>query len=266
MITRAVNDPMTVLEALQAFKPDAVLMDMYMPGCTGIEVARVIRQQPAYNALPILYLSAEQDIGKQMDAIDQGGDDFLTKPVASDVLIATVRHRCIRHRSLKDQMIRDSLTGLLDHNTILEALKQVISEAGQKQQPLCFVMIDIDHFKNVNDKFGHPAGDQVLIEVAKQLKANLRKIDILARIGGEEFSILLPETSAKAAMALAERIRTEQSDLKVIGDWQGEIKLSVSIGVSSFLTDDESFDVIFSRADKALYNAKEYSRNKVMYL
>ena len=126
--------------------------------------------------------------------------------------------------------------------------------------------IDIDHFKRINDQFGHPAGDLVLIEVAKQLKASIRETDILARIGGEEFSILLPETSAKSALLLAERIREEQRKLRIIGDWPGEIKLSVSIGVSSFLASDNAFDALFSRADKALYQAKKTSRNKVFYL
>ncbi|MFT5635708.1 MAG: diguanylate cyclase (GGDEF)-like protein/PAS domain S-box-containing protein [Cognaticolwellia sp.] len=160
----------------------------------------------------------------------------------------------------------DPLTNLYNRRFFTEQAEKEYNRAKRYSLSLTVISIDIDHFKNINDKLGHPAGDQVLIEVAKQLKTNLRQIDILARIGGEEFSILLPETSATAGMKLAERIRTEQSNLKIIGDWQGEIKLSVSIGVSSFLVDDESFDSMFSRADKALYQAKNYSRNKVMYL
>ena len=160
----------------------------------------------------------------------------------------------------------DPLTSLYNRRFLTEQAEQEYHRAKRYSLSLTVMTIDIDHFKNINDKFGHPAGDQVLIAVAKQLKTNLRQIDILARIGGEEFSILLPETSATAGLKLAERIRTEQSNLKILGDWQGEIKFSVSIGVSSFLSDDESFDTMFSRADKALYQAKNYSRNKVMYL
>ncbi|WP_259366936.1 MULTISPECIES: sensor domain-containing diguanylate cyclase [unclassified Colwellia] len=160
----------------------------------------------------------------------------------------------------------DPLTNLYNRRLFTEQAEKEYHRAKRYSLSLTVMTIDIDHFKNINDKFGHPAGDQVLIEVAKQLKANLRQIDILARIGGDEFFILLPETSATAGMKLAERLRSEQSNLKIIGDWQGEIKLSVSVGVSSFLSDDESFDTIFSRADKALYQAKNYSRNKVMYL
>lgn len=160
----------------------------------------------------------------------------------------------------------DPLTHLYNRRFFTEQAAKEYQRAKRYAVPLTLFTIDIDHFKNINDKFGHPAGDQVLIAVAKQLKSSLRQSDILARIGGEEFSILLPETSEQAAIAFAERIRTEQSKLRVVGDWQGEIALTVSIGVASFNPDDKSFDAIFSRADKALYQAKNLNRNKVMYL
>lgn len=160
----------------------------------------------------------------------------------------------------------DPLTNLYNRRFFTGQAEKEYHRAKRYSLSLTLFTIDIDHFKSINDKFGHPAGDQVLIEVAKQLKASLRQTDILARIGGEEFSILLPETSAQAAMVLAERIRNEQNKLTIMGDWQGEITLSVSIGVSSIISNDESFDTMFSRADKALYQAKNYSRNKVMYL
>ena len=108
--------------------------------------------------------------------------------------------------------------------------------------------------------------EQVLIEIAKQLKTSLRQPNILARIGGEEFSILLPETSAISAVAFAERIKEELSKLLITGDWQEEINLSVSVGVSSPITSDKAFDVLFSRANKALYQAKSTGRNTVCYL
>jgi diguanylate cyclase (GGDEF)-like protein/PAS domain S-box-containing protein len=160
----------------------------------------------------------------------------------------------------------DPLTDLYNRRFFTEQAEREYHRAKRYSLSLTLFTIDIDHFKSINDKFGHPVGDQVLIEVTKKLTATLRQTDILARIGGEEFSILLPETSAQAGIVLAERIRKEQNKLTIIGDWQGAIKLSISIGVSSFLSDDESFDAMFSRADKALYQAKNYGRNKVMYL
>ncbi|WP_232771179.1 sensor domain-containing diguanylate cyclase [Colwellia sp. 75C3] len=160
----------------------------------------------------------------------------------------------------------DPLTNLYNRRFFTEQSGKEYQRAKRYSLSMTLISIDIDHFKSINDQYGHPAGDQVLIEVAKQLQENLRQTDILARIGGEEFSILLPETSPQSAMAFAERIREEQSKLTIIGDWQGEITLSVSIGVSSFLATDEAFDDLFSRADKALYQAKNSGRNKVFYL
>jgi diguanylate cyclase (GGDEF)-like protein/PAS domain S-box-containing protein len=160
----------------------------------------------------------------------------------------------------------DPLTNLYNRRFFTEQAGKEYQRAQRYSTSMTLISIDIDHFKSINDQFGHPAGDQVLIEVAKALQENLRQTDILARIGGEEFSILLPETSEMSAMAFAERIREEQSKLKIIGDWQGEITLSVSIGVSSFRPSDKAFDDLFSRADKALYQAKNSGRNKVYYL
>ena len=160
----------------------------------------------------------------------------------------------------------DPLTNLYNRRFFTEQAGKEYQRAKRYSLSTTLISIDIDHFKSINDQYGHPAGDQVLIEVAKQLHANLRQTDILARIGGEEFSILLPEISPQSAIAFAERIREEQSKLTIIGDWQGEITLSVSIGVSSFLASDETFDDLFSRADKALYQAKNSGRNRVFYL
>ncbi|KGJ89745.1 diguanylate cyclase [Colwellia psychrerythraea] len=160
----------------------------------------------------------------------------------------------------------DPLTNLYNRRYFIKEAEKEYQRAKRYSLSMTLISIDIDHFKSINDKLGHPAGDQVLIEVAKQLKVSLRQPDILARIGGEEFSILLPETPKCAAMAFAERIRKEQNDLCITGSWQGTIKLSVSVGVSSFNANDEAFDVLFSRADKALYQAKNSGRNKVSYL
>jgi diguanylate cyclase (GGDEF)-like protein/PAS domain S-box-containing protein len=160
----------------------------------------------------------------------------------------------------------DPLTKLFNRRYFTEQADKEFIRAQRYKLSMALISIDIDHFKSINDNFGHPAGDKVLVAVSKQLQDSLRQTDILARIGGEEFSILLPETSAASAVIFAERIRAEQAKLLITGEWQGEITLSVSIGVSSFHTSDEAFDVLFSRADKALYQAKNSGRNKVSYL
>jgi diguanylate cyclase (GGDEF)-like protein/PAS domain S-box-containing protein len=160
----------------------------------------------------------------------------------------------------------DSLTNLYNRRFFTQQVENEYLRAKRYKHPMTIISIDIDHFKSINDKLGHPAGDQVLISVAKILKENLRQTDTLARIGGEEFSIILPNTSVNSTIDFAERIRRSQSKLRITGEWKGEVSLTVSIGVASFSTDDKSFDELLSRADKALYQAKELGRNKVCYL
>jgi diguanylate cyclase (GGDEF)-like protein/PAS domain S-box-containing protein len=160
----------------------------------------------------------------------------------------------------------DSLTNLYNRRFFTERASSEFQRAKRYSLPMTLISIDIDHFKEINDKFGHPAGDKVLIEVSKCLEVNLRETDTLARIGGEEFSILLPQTSINEANILAERIRLQQSELVIMGDSQNNIKLTVSIGVSSISDNDKSFDELFSRTDKALYLAKTSGRNQVYNL
>lgn len=261
MLTYAINDPFTILDALQHFQPDAILMDMYMPGCTGIELARVLRQQSRFDTLPILYLSAEQDVGKQLDAIGQGGDDFLTKPVPRDVLITTVRNRCMRNRGLKQQMIRDSLTGLLDHINTLESLQLEVNLAEESGNPLTFAMLDIDHFKSVNDTYGHAVGDSVIRSLALYLRQRFRVTDHLGRYGGEEFAVILPNT----AVDIAEKLLNEvAAGFACIQHETGEnpINVTFSAGLAAWKPGLLSAD-LSQAADLALYEAKRQGRNRV---
>jgi len=160
----------------------------------------------------------------------------------------------------------DSLTELYNRRHFIEQANKEYSRAKRYNLSLTLISIDIDHFKSINDNFGHPAGDKVLVAVSKQLQENLRQTDVLARIGGEEFSILLPETSTDDALVFAERLRKAQSQLRISGDWQGKIQLTVSVGISCYQVSDLNFDALFSRADKALYQAKNAGRNQVCYL
>jgi diguanylate cyclase (GGDEF)-like protein/PAS domain S-box-containing protein len=163
----------------------------------------------------------------------------------------------------KKQANTDSLTELYNRRYFTEHAEREFYRAKRHLRIVSLISIDIDHFKNINDSYGHPAGDKVLISVAKCLIPCIRQEDILARIGGEEFSILLPETTLKSAKVVAERIRLNQSNLSIEGEWKGEIKLTVSIGVTCIKFEDDTFDDFFTRADKALYQAKALGRNQV---
>lgn len=262
IFTRSVIQPLEVLKAIEEFSPDAILMDMYMPGCTGPEIAQVIRQQSKYDAIPILYLSAESDIDKQLDAVGLGGDDFLTKPVPKEVLISTVRNRCKRHRGLRDQLVRDGLTGLFDHNHILDILKHEIGLVHASEQPLCFVMIDLDRFKQVNDQYGHSMGDRVLRALALYMRQRFRITDAIGRYGGEEFALVLPNTSAENAYNLLEEVRHGFEQL-VHQDGQNQIRVTFSCGVAQ-LQPGEDMTELSQRADAAMYEAKNAGRNRVI--
>ncbi|MDX1818908.1 MAG: diguanylate cyclase [Marinobacter sp.] len=260
MTAHIITDPMQIIHALEEFSPEIIILDMYMPGCTGMEIARVIRQQDRFHSVPIIYLSAEEDVSKQLHAMSLGGDDFLTKPIDPKHLVATIHNRGRRARSLLALMIRDSLTGLYNHTHTLHLLDQEIVRARQKDQPLCFAMIDIDYFKKVNDTFGHPIGDRVLRSLSMFLKQRLRKTDHIGRYGGEEFAIILPNTRISDARNVLNEIRERFSELQQpAGD--REFNVTFSCGVAAWQGD--SSQALCERADRALYSSKEHGRNCV---
>ncbi len=166
----------------------------------------------------------------------------------------------------KKQANTDPLTELYNRRYFTEHAEREFYRAKRHLRIVSLISIDIDHFKDINDSYGHPAGDKVLMSVAKCLLPCIRQEDILARIGGEEFSILLPETTLQSAKVVAERIRLNQSNLFIEGEWKGKITLTVSIGVTCIKFEDDTFDDFFIRADKALYQAKALGRNQVYCL
>lgn len=163
----------------------------------------------------------------------------------------------------KKQANTDPLTELYNRRFFIEQAEKEFNRTRRHNNSLSLISFDIDHFKNINDQFGHPAGDQVLIQLAKALQPVIRNEDTLARIGGEEFSLILPETTMGVAKQVAERIRQTLAKLIIKGDFQGEITMTVSLGVTSLQEGDNSFEQLFKRADKALYNAKNNGRDQV---
>lgn len=261
IITQTLNEPIQAIAYLAEFQPDLIILDMYMPDCMGTELAKVIRQHERYVSVPIIYLSAEDDLDKQLDAMNEGGDDFLTKPIKPSHLIATVRTRAERARSLKARIVRDSLTGLYNHTHSLQLLEDASSRARRDGQPLCFAMIDIDHFKKVNDTFGHPMGDRVIKSLALFLKQRLRKSDHIGRYGGEEFAVVLPDTCASDAAKVLNDIRQRFAEIRYPAQ-PADLSCTFSCGIVA-LTPDADVKMLTQRADEALYRAKRGGRNKV---
>lgn len=261
MSTSVVNDPLLVMEPLLEFKPDLVLTDMYMPGCNGMELAKTIRQMGESFSIPIIYLSSETDVGKQFQAMRMGGDEFLTKPISAENLIAAVAGRAGRMKTIRSFMVRDSMTGLFNHSTSKEYLEMAVAQARRNGTEVCFAMIDVDKFKSVNDTYGHPMGDQVLISLARLLQQRLRKTDVVGRYGGEEFAVILPECDLSTAVNVIDQLRESFAAL-CFPAGEESFSSSFSCGVASFslFNDVES---ICNAADSALYKAKENGRNRV---
>jgi diguanylate cyclase (GGDEF)-like protein len=160
--------------------------------------------------------------------------------------------------------ITDELTGLYNRRGFYELGHREVERSRRFQRPLVAIMMDIDHFKRINDTYGHPVGDQVLAEVAKRCKDNLRRIDILGRLGGDEFTVLLPETDMFTGSRVAERLRLHVSAEPIITDGD-PLRVSLSMGIAKATATTPDLDVLISRADSAMYRAKEKGRNRVEF-
>jgi len=262
MDTMTLSDPLQVLGPLFEFKPDLILTDMNMPGCSGMELAKVIKQIDASFSIPIVYLSTETDTDKQFHAIRMGGDEFLTKPISPEHLITAVAVRAERMKIIRSSMVRDGMTGLFNHTSTKEHLDLAIAQSRRNGKDLCFAMIDVDKFKRVNDTYGHPVGDQVLITLARLLRQRLRETDIVGRFGGEEFAVILPDCDITAAVPLIDQLRESFAAIRFpVGN--AYLTSTFSCGIAS-LASHEGVVQLCSAADKALYEAKHGGRNRVV--
>lgn len=262
MVTMEVNNPLMAMSHLSTFKPDLILTDMHMPGCNGMELAKTIRQVGSSFSIPIIFLSSETDTEKQFHAMRMGGDEFLTKPIKAEHLISAVAVRAERMKIIRSLMTRDAMTGLFNHSAIKERLDSDIAHASRHGNEICFAMIDVDRFKNVNDNYGHPTGDRVLITLARFLRQRLRKSDIIGRYGGEEFAVILPDCTQETAVQLLDQLRESFAAIRFpVGS--DTFSSSFSCGIAS-LSNFKDMEKICKAADTALYQAKNEGRNRVV--
>ncbi len=261
MQVQILTEPTRVLETMRSFNPEVLLLDVNMPDCSGPELAQMIRLHDEWLRVTIIYLSAETDTHRQMAALLKAGDDFITKPISDTALVAAVYSHAQRARSLSTALARDSLTGLLKHADIKEQLALEVQRTTRTGKPASVVMLDLDHFKQINDTYGHAAGDNVIRALANLLRQRLRRIDSLGRYGGEEFVAVLPECSALQARRIFDEIRVRFAALSFNAGDQ-EFRVTFSAGICE--TDGHSAaGLLLEHADQALYVAKHNGRNQV---
>jgi len=244
--------------------PDLILLDIEMPEMDGYEVCRQLKQDPATSAIPIIFITAKDEDSEEELGLELGAVDYITKPLRPAIILARVNTQIIlkqQRDQLEKMALYDQLTKLYNRHYLIESAPLKISKALRHQYPLCLVMLDIDYFKIINDNHGHDVGDKVLKSVAKVLNDNSRKEDICARLGGEEFLLLLDHCDLKSATHKAEYIRKTIEELVPQG-----IPVTASFGVTNLSGDKDDFDQIYKRADQAVYKAKNKGRNCVIAL
>ena len=254
------------------------ILDWMMPGMDGIELCRRIRGTETPHYVFIIFLSSKGEKKDVVEGLDAGADDYLIKPFDRDELLSRIRvglrivglEQALRKANERLQVLAttDGLTGVLNRRTLLERLGEELERAWRERKPLSLLMLDIDRFKRINDTYGHPAGDRVLVEMAERLKSHLRPYDLVGRYGGEEFVVVISGADAEEGVAIAERIREMISSDPFPLD-HGPLKVTVSIGVASFQPGDyngvgQLAETLLKRADAALYRAKEGGRDRVV--
>jgi diguanylate cyclase (GGDEF)-like protein len=259
-------DAEKAFDVIHAEMPDLIILDVVMPQMDGFALCRRVRQSPALQLTPIIFVTRRGDVEQRVLGLSVGGNDYVAKPFAPQELVARVRSHLQRLAELREMAIRDGLTRCYNNKYFKQRLDQEMARAKRYKTNLTVGMLDVDHFKRVNDTFGHPAGDVVLAHLASLLTASVRATDVVARYGGEEFSFLLIEAAVPEALIITnrmrERIAKHRFVLQALGGGDVDVTATASIGVSQ-MQESDTLESLIGRADAALYKAKQGGRNRV---
>ena len=267
------SDGDEALAVVEQEAPDLILLDVMMPRVDGFEVARRIKENRELPFIPIIMQTALETTEDKVEGLDAGADDYITKPINFAELEARVKS-LLRIKALQEELERanakllrmsqtDGLTGVDNRRHAEERLTEMFEHATRLAEPMAVVMCDVDHFKRVNDTYGHQAGDTVLRQVAEILRDSAREIDRVGRYGGEEFIVLLPASNVRDAMAFAERVRRAVAEREFTYEG-GSLRCTLSAGVAAWPHPDVRHqEALVKAADDALYVAKEQGRNRV---
>lgn len=253
---------------------DIILCDIEMPGIDGLKFLALLQSKEDLSDKPVIMLTSHDDVATKVQGLQSGASDYITKPFEPAELVARLRVH-LQLKTLQDELKRsnslllelsqtDPLTQLFNRRHLMHVLETELIRSRRSEKNCSLILADIDHFKSVNDRYGHQKGDEILVCVAELLKDQLRPYDLAARYGGEEFCMILPETSLEEALDVAERIRIKTENLRFDSSSE-DFVLTMSFGVASYSGGtEEDLDDLISHADKALYKAKKDGRNLVL--
>lgn len=266
------SDARAALDAIRRGEPDLVLIDLALSTYDPLRLCSAIRAFDMTRLAPLLAIANADAMRHVVRALDLGVSDYVLSPIDSEELAARVRTQLRRMRYIEhlresfdqtlEMAILDQLTGLYNRRFLANQGGRLFDEARRSEEPMACLMVDIDHFKNVNDTFGHDIGDLVLKEIAGRLTTSVRGSDLACRTGGEEFAVLMPRTPRQSAHEIAERVLTAVSSDPVSLPTGQAIDVTVSIGCS-VLHPDDSLASLMKRADEALYLSKQNGRNRI---
>ncbi len=268
-------DGQGALDILNEDTVDLILLDIMMPVMNGYEVCRKLKANEKTKNIPVIFITAKTDEDSIEKAYDEGGIDYVTKPFRPRELLARVKtviklQQLISNleqtqKELKLLASTDPMTNLYNRRYFSKVSEHILDLAKRDKTSLCVIMLDIDKFKNINDTYGHKVGDEVIIDLANRLNDKTRNSDIVCRFGGEEFVILLPDTTINGAFIIAEKIREEVENYEIDLEYGRYLKYTISIGVSEVIHDEDvNIEATIHRADEALYKAKNSGRNKTI--
>jgi len=240
-----------VLDTLERDLPDLVLLEPRMPGSDGFALARMVRQDPRFHLLPIIFMGDESTVDR-IAALKAGADDFFPTSASAELLVQMVIAHATRGRRLREMVHRDGLTGLLNHATLIAELENAVDFSHRHGEPLAFVLFELDGFRRLSERLGPRAGDEVLLHVASVFRSNVRASDVIGRYGWEAFGMLLRGSSASGATVLAEKLH------QVLGEQPAQttggeiIPLPVRVGSAVFPRDGTTAAELAQAADRAL--------------
>jgi two-component system cell cycle response regulator len=263
-------------EAMRALaerdRPRLVVLDRMMPHVDGLDVCRAIRAAGGESYLYVILLTSQAGQQDMLEGFAAGADDYIIKPFEAEELkarlqtgarIVTLQEQLIAAREeLRFMAMHDSLTRVLNRVAFFEMFQHEVARARRRRTPLALIMADVDHFKQINDQFGHVGGDMALREIARRMHSTLRASDAMGRYGGEEFVIVAPDCTAADAMILADRFRTAVCGEPIAVD-RGTVTVTMSLGAAATRDMDLS-DQLLRAADEALYKAKQSGRNRIV--